>query len=217
MRRHLEFWLKATLALGMLLLITACSRTVTWEEEVRLNTGETIWAERSVPWRLQGGFGNPFDIDLRPDVSRQVLTFNYRGKEYVYSGGAAVRWIAITGQQTPVLVATPGDWGWAAKNDFYCVVPYYVQLVPDATGKKWALFRPIEPWLHGLAYNVMGNFPRLNESRKRRYFIFDREKRDAVRRTQYPESTVVLPNYRSDSCIVDPALLTNKSLPRGSK
>jgi hypothetical protein len=27
-------------------LLSACSKTVTWEEEVPLNTGEVIWVER---------------------------------------------------------------------------------------------------------------------------------------------------------------------------
>jgi hypothetical protein len=30
-----------------LVAITACSKTVQWEEEVPLNTGETIWVKRS--------------------------------------------------------------------------------------------------------------------------------------------------------------------------
>ena len=54
-----------TLLLTMLLL-SACSRTVQWEEEVPLNTGETIWVQRSMPWIYKGGFGNPFDMAMRP-------------------------------------------------------------------------------------------------------------------------------------------------------
>lgn len=217
MRRFLKCGSKLSAVLGLVLLTSACSRTITWEEEVRLNTGETIWLERTMPWTLQGGFGNPFDIDMRPDVGRQVLRFNYRGREYVYSGGAAIRWIAISNQQTPVLLATPGDWAWAVKNDFYCVVPFYVQFVPDATGRNWSWVRPIEPWLYGLPYNVMGNFPRLDEGVPRRYTVVDRETRDAVRRIQYPESVVILERYTSQSCIADPAVASNKLPPQGSR
>ena len=36
-------------AIGLLaLVLSACGRTVTWEEEVPLNTGETIWIERTM-------------------------------------------------------------------------------------------------------------------------------------------------------------------------
>ena len=40
---------------GLALLIGSCAfmmrdRVVEWEEEVPLNTGETIWVKRSMPW-----------------------------------------------------------------------------------------------------------------------------------------------------------------------
>ena len=57
--------LMALVALAALQL-SGCSRTVEWEEEVPLNTGETIWVHRSMPWVYKGGFGNPFDMSMLP-------------------------------------------------------------------------------------------------------------------------------------------------------
>jgi hypothetical protein len=81
-----ELSLGRRLRLSLVVLVfglsaTACSRTVTWEEEVPLNTGETIWIERSMPWKVQGGFGNPFDLAMRP-TREQTIRFEYGGKEY---------------------------------------------------------------------------------------------------------------------------------------
>ncbi|HEX7720013.1 MAG TPA: hypothetical protein VF389_09415, partial [Woeseiaceae bacterium] len=137
-------------AIGVLaIVVSACSRTVTWEEEVPLNTGETIWIEREMPWAMRGGFGNPFDIAMRP-TRDQTLRFTYRGKTYTYRGRANVLWLAISPERTPTLVAPAGDYGWYSANTYYCVVPYYVQLVPSADGQRWTWPESIEPWLYNL-------------------------------------------------------------------
>ncbi len=54
--------LQILLAVVGALQLTACSKTVQWEEEVPLNTGETIWVKRTVVYSLQGESGNPMDI-----------------------------------------------------------------------------------------------------------------------------------------------------------
>jgi hypothetical protein len=43
---------RIALLVGAHLLLCACSKTMQWEEEVSLNTGETIWIERTMPWAL---------------------------------------------------------------------------------------------------------------------------------------------------------------------
>jgi hypothetical protein len=58
--------------------LTGCSRTVEWEEVVPLNTGETIWVHRSMPWVYKGGFGNPFDMAMLPK-REQTIRFKYVG------------------------------------------------------------------------------------------------------------------------------------------
>lgn len=198
--RVIAFCVRAC-AIGLVALaLGACSRTVTWEEEVLLNTGETIWIERSMPWEMRGGFGNPFDIAIRP-TRDQTIRFTYRGTTYTYRGRANVLWVAISPTWRPTLVAPAGDYGWYSANTYYCVVPYYVQLVPSADGQQWSWPERIEPWLYNLPANVMSSIPRLNEERKRRYTRADRDERDAVSRLQIPSGSRIDPTYKAGSCI----------------
>lgn len=180
--------------------LTGCSRTVSWQEEVPLNTGETIWIERSMPWALKGGFGNPFDIAMRP-TWEQAIRFNYGGKTYTYSGRANVRWIAISPAKQPVLVARAADHAWDSENQFFCIVPHYVQLMPDDSGTHWTWPEKVEPWLYNLPANVMANIPTLAESRLRRYTSANRDQRDATYRLQSPTGARIDPLFKSDACI----------------
>ena len=187
-------------AIGLLaLILSACSRTVTWEEEVPLNTGETIWIEREMRWAMLGGFGNPFDIALRP-TREQVIRFKYGGRHFTYAGRAHVHWVAISPSKVPVLVAPAGDFGWYSKHNYYCVVPYYVELIPDASGSQWTWPEKIEPWLYNLPANVMTSLPVPGEGR-RRFTSADRDQRDYVYRLQVPEGARIDPSYKVDGCL----------------
>jgi hypothetical protein len=198
MKTRLVTWLLAGLCMS---LLSACSRTVTWEEEVPLNTGEVIWVKRSMPWVYMGGFGNPFDIARRP-TREQTLSFTYQGKEYSYTGRADVNWIAISPEGQPTLVAPAASFGWNTANNYYCVTPYYVQFTPDATGQQWIWPEKIDPWLYGLPANIMVNIPKLDESRKARYSNADRNQRDQTYRLQAPYAKQVDALYQEKSgCI----------------
>lgn len=181
------------------LQLTACSKTVQWEEEVPLNTGETIWIQRSMPWTLQGGFGNPFDISMLP-TREQTIRFKYGGKEYSYTGRADITWIAISPLGTPALVAPAASFAWAKQNNYFCVVPYYVQLVPDASRTQWTWPEKIEPWLYNIPANVMVSIPTIEEKRLVRYTSKERDQRDSTYRLQVPEGRRIDPLYKED-CI----------------
>ena len=181
--------------------LTACSKTVQWEEEVLLNTGETIVVKRSLPWELQGGTGNPADIALRPNVDQQIYAFSYRGKDYRYSGGADVRWIAISPTtKNPVLVARPESWAWTRRNVYACTVPFYLQLDPNAGQEKWTWPESIEPWLYNLPANVMATIPRLEDKKQKRYTMSEKHLRDATVRIQSPAAVKIDPLYEAESC-----------------
>jgi hypothetical protein len=198
MAYRLIAWVAGLVALMQL---AACSKTVQWEEEVPLNTGEVIWVHRSMPWVYKGGFGNPFDMSLLP-TREQTIRFKYGGAEYSYIGRANVHWVAISpSTKQPVLVAPAADFGWYTDNTYYCVVPYYVQLVPDASGKQWTWPEKIETWLYDMPANVMVNFPRLEEMRKERYTVKDRDERDKTIRSESPARSRVDPLYKAGTCI----------------
>ncbi|MDP3701650.1 MAG: hypothetical protein Q8R72_12175 [Hylemonella sp.] len=191
-------WAVLVLSFG---LLVGCSRTATWEEEVPLNTGETIWIKRSMPWVYKGGFGNPFAMSMLP-TREQTIRFMYSGSEYSYTGRANIHWIAISPEtKRPVLVAPAVDFGWYTDNTYFCVIPYYVQLVPDATGLHWTWPEKIEPWLYELPANVMGNAPRLEEQRKERYTANDRDQRDQTSRRESSHRSRVDPLYKASTCI----------------
>ena len=188
------------LSIGLLVLVlSACSRTVTWEEEVPLNTGETIWIEREMKWAMLGALGNPFDIGLRP-TREQVIRFKYAGRQYRYAGRANIRWIAISPEKRPVLVAKAADFGWAGDHSFYCVVPYYVQFVSDASGAAWTWPERIDTWLYRLPANVMTSLPTPSNN-SRRYSAVERNVRDEGYRIKVPHGAAIDPNYKESACI----------------
>jgi hypothetical protein len=177
-------------------LLSACSRTVQWEEEVPLNTGETIWVQRSMPWVFKGGMGNPFNMAMRP-TGEQTIRFTYGGKEYSFTGKVLINWIAVSPDRQPVLVAIPGSYGWNFQfgNNYYCVTPYYVQFVPEKSGTKWTWPEAIEPWLYKLPANVMVNIPSLDEKRQVRYSNQDRNQRDSRYRLQSSYGSLIDSKY----------------------
>ena len=95
---------RITLLLSAILL-GACSKTVQWEEEVPLNTGETIWVKRELTYAIQGAHANPLDLGFRAKPN-QTFKFDYGGRRYIYKGEAMIIFIAISPKtQKPILVA----------------------------------------------------------------------------------------------------------------
>lgn len=185
--------LQMLLAVGAALQLTACSKTVQWEEEVPLNTGETIWVKRSVVYSLQGESGNPMNIGYGQNKT-ETLSFEWSGKKYVYKGDADLMVLAISPREQPVLVAPAANKGWDWNHNYYCATPHYVQLVPEASGREWTWPPEIEPWLYGMARNLMGQRRKPDEMQKR-YTARQRNDEDAISRIQDPTSAKVDPKF----------------------
>lgn len=185
-------------ALLLALLLVGCSKTVRWEEEVPLNTGEVIWVKRSATYSIKGAAGNPMDIGYRLDW-KETLSFNWRGRSYSYEGDADLMLLAISPQNSPVLVAPAGNKSWDWKHDYRCATPHYVQLVPDVSGRNWNWPPELEPWLHGLPANLMAQRRNPGEM-KARYSTEDRNAEDAVSRLQSPVSATVDRKHISKNC-----------------
>ena len=187
-------WAARLLLLLPLVALTACSKTVQWEEEVPLNTGETIWVKRSMPWVYKGGMGNPFDMSMKATFD-QTISFKHAGKNYSHTSGAGILWIAISPTGIPVLIADPTFSGWGDRNMFACVVPYYIQFMPDETGEKWTWPEKIEPWLYNLPANLMVLIPQISEVRQERYTAKERDERDASFRKATPSNNQIDPYF----------------------
>lgn len=68
-----------------IMLLTACSlteKTVQWEEEVPLNTGETIWVKRTDSFVSRSEPGNPLRMGWWPKA--RSYAFAWQGQNYTY-------------------------------------------------------------------------------------------------------------------------------------
>jgi hypothetical protein len=195
----LKTFLKALLIAVTALQITACSKTVQWEEEVPLNTGETIWVKRTVEYKLKGAGGNPFDMAYRPDWTEEIA-FEWKGKKYSYVGDADLMLLAISPHtQRPVLVAQAANKQWSRQNNYRCTTPFYVQFVPTANGKEWSWPPNIEPWLYEMDHNLMANKSEADHMMKR-YTISDRADIDRAMTIQSPSDARIIPTFKFAQC-----------------
>ena len=180
----------------MLVLASAlagCSKTVSWQEEVTLNTGETIWVKRTVGYVLKGGGDNPLDIAYRADW-KERLEFTWREGKYVYQGEALVFVLAISPRNQPTLVARASDKNWEVRNMYQCTKPSYVQMTPGIDGRTWSWPPAIESWLYGLPANLMLNRGKPEEMKKR-YLTQDQASADAIVRAQCPSLARIDPTF----------------------
>lgn len=192
------FKVLALLVALYVLELIACTKTVQWEEEVPLNTGETIWVKRTVPYSIQGDAGNPLDMRYRPAWT-EVIEFKWSGKTYRYEGDARIMVLAISPQKQPVLVAGAADASWDAKHNYRCVIPFYVQLVPDASGTHWTWPPQIDAWLYNLPANLMRQRKRPEEM-SRRYTIAQRQAEDYSGSIGVEPYQRIDPTYIADHC-----------------
>lgn len=202
MTTHFKSWparLLMLLVVLPLLTLTACSKTVQWEEEVPLNTGEVIWVKRYVTYKLKGAGGNPLDVGYRPDWT-ETLEFTWQGKKYSYSGDAAIMLVAISpSTKKPVLVAPKGTQNWIRARDFPCVKPFYEQLVVNESKWEWQLLPKLEPWTLGLPRNLMAHRSKMSEASER-YSSADRQQRDSIMTIQSPHLARIDPSYQPEVC-----------------
>jgi hypothetical protein len=189
-----------TLAIGLSLIMIGCTKSVEWEEEVLLNTGETLIAKRYATYSFQGAGGNPLDMAYRSNW-KETLTFEWKGRRYAYRGEADLMLLAISPlTNKPVLVANAANKQWSRENNYHCTTPFYVQFVPNDTNETWSWPPSIEPWLLGMPYNLMRTTPTLSDS-KHRYsikdkIVFDKEVISAT----HPSNSRIEPGFKFDKC-----------------
>lgn len=179
--------------------LAGCSKTVQWEEEVPLNTGEVIWVKRTVKYTYQGGAGNPLDMAYRPERGSYVTEFIWRDNPYYFDLDAGVVLIAISPSGYPVLVGEAEAGAWESRNHYKCTIPFYVQFVPDATGRNWTWPPKIEPWVYNLETNRLFEIPTPDRP-KRRYTIEERKAANAPGLAGSRSRQKIDPTYTGDLC-----------------
>lgn len=176
-------------------------RTVIWEEEVPLNTGETIWVTRELTYSIQGSHGNPLDLGFRAK-SEQTFKFDYGGRRYTYKGQAMIILIAISPKtKIPVLVADPRGKDWQYLNRYSCTTPFYVQFNPNENATEWIWPKQIEPWLYGIPTNIMLNIPDIGKV-KGKYRAFGRKQIDNTFLAFYKNYRAIDAQHIDENCFV---------------
>lgn len=79
---HLKKSLQILLAVLAATQLTACSKTVQWEEEVPLNTGATIWVKRTDTFERRSEPGNPLQSGWWPKY--RAVKFTWQGQVYSF-------------------------------------------------------------------------------------------------------------------------------------
>lgn len=132
-----------------LLLLSACSKTiktVQWEEEVPLNTGETIWVKRTDTYKRESEYANPLKSVW--GINNRVYEFLWQGQKYFYQRDIKESIGAILIYASPVdktisIVA-------GAAN---CAKPGYGEF--RWTNGSWELQQHVSPVLVGQPRNLM--------------------------------------------------------------
>lgn len=180
-------------------LLTGCTRSVTWEEEVPLNTGETIVVKRSGTYTYKSAPGNPLDFGYGPEW-RSTIEFTYKGKRYRHTDDAGLVLLAIGPDGVPNLIASAGSYEWQWKHKYYCVTPSYVQFRPDSTGQNWTWPEQIEQWLHGLPTNLIFGLVPLRASGKK-FTPEDRAQANASVTVAFKEYKSIEPTFQHQNCM----------------
>lgn len=193
-------WIVSLLSLfiGSCMFMTR-DRTVTWEEEVPLNTGETIVVKRT-------GRYVDYDYDLsqnrlgyKPDP-KTTMEFEYKGKRYSFSSEAGVMLLAIGSDGIPNFAANPDNYSWQFKNKYYCTSPYYVQFKPDPDRTTWTWPSDIENWLYGLPANLMPWPVEISDDGKKFTAIEVKERLSSVFRGSPRRQSIDLNHSGSNIC-----------------
>jgi hypothetical protein len=134
------------------LLLSACGQSekiVRWDEEVLLNTGETIWVKRADIFVKGAEPGNPLQRTWKLD--RRAYEFTWQGQKYIYttevklSPGALLIYVHDASKTISIV-------------DFNreCIKPGYGEF--RWVNGNWQLQQNVAPALIGQVRNLMGSF-----------------------------------------------------------
>ena len=185
------------LLFGAMIALSACTRAVRWEEEVVLNTGETIVVKRKGTYTYQGltSDGQHFTYVPEPQTT---IEFTYKEKRYSHSGHGQLQLIAVDAKGLPNLVARPSD-EWTKQNKYSCDPPYYVQFRPSPNGNDWTWPERIEPWLYKLPTNLVLGLAEIEDDGKTFTANDQQDKNGSAYR--YAHNKFIEPTHFYDACI----------------
>jgi hypothetical protein len=192
-------WIVSLLSLfiGSCMFMTR-DRTVTWEEEVPLNTGETIVVKRTGRYVDYGYDLSQNRLGYRPDP-KSTIEFMYKGKMYSFTSEARLMLVAVSPNGIPNLVANPASRDWGDRNLYSCDAPYFVQFQPNAADHEWIWPDRIEAWTYNLPVNLLIGIADMKDDGKK-FTLQDRQSGNASA-AAYSYNRFVDPTYTYDACI----------------
>lgn len=196
--RTAQHWRVALWLAGIAVLyVTACTKTVKWQEDVLLNTGQTLIVEQIARFEIPGGGGNPFDLGMR-ETGRK-LKFKWGGKSYLFDLPIFAMVLAISPTGQPVVLAQAASGSWDAVHGYKCTLPYYVQFAFDENRGEWIWPSSIEPWTHNLPANLFRD-SELAEKLTRRITPEDLVTQGFMKNRRSVAMQKIDPTYTGDLC-----------------
>lgn len=123
--------------------LSACTKTVRWEEEVPLNTGEVILVSRKDFFVQRSEPGNPFKMGWW--IKKRSYRFHWQGKDYSYTtrhaNGPIILYVYIKEKTVSII-----DDGWP-KCSGYAEFRW--------TGGEWKIQKDINRAIIGRPVNIM--------------------------------------------------------------
>lgn len=180
-----------------MLPLSGCTKVISWQEEVALNTGDILVVQREATYVRAGAPGNPLDIGWSLKRGGEIQ-FTWKERRYMFKEHNVPLVLAISPRGTPVLVINAAAGSWDARHKLGCRTPHYVHFVPDASGANWTWPDKVEPWLYGMRANMLRDIPEPNNVRPRYGWQDVRQINERLRVPEYER--LIDPNYTSDSC-----------------
>lgn len=140
---YLKKALRMLLPVIAALQLTACSKTVQWEEEVPLNTGEVIWVKRTDTFERRSEPGNPLQSGWWP-IYREVK-FNWQGQMYAFQTDTTAIFMIheFNAPKTVAVIAWNKDCGKRGYTEYRWL------------NENWQLQQNVSPTLIGQPRNLM--------------------------------------------------------------
>ncbi|MCM2312949.1 MAG: hypothetical protein NDI84_16270 [Steroidobacteraceae bacterium] len=138
-------------AIGLLALVLgACSRTVTWEEEVPLNTQSTTWVVRTDTYSRSTEPGNPFKAAWV--IATRSVDVSLHERRYEFEAATADIFMVVDRGNTISVVAWSND----------CSKRGYAEYrwIRDT----WRRQASVDPSLTGQPRNLMGYFSPVDDA-----------------------------------------------------
>lgn len=127
-------------------LLGACSKTVEWEEEVPLNTGEVIWVKRTDSYGKVSAYANPLKTVW--GLKKRAIEFAQNGRQYKFETDttAIMMLYQSPAPQNMVIVAWSKSCAKRGYGEFRWI------------NGMWELQKNVSPTLIGQPRNLMGHY-----------------------------------------------------------